>query len=85
MTQTDWINNLSILVLIALLIAAIFLIVLLYRANRLMYKIDHLSETAGQFVKDIVPAMVNMATVSAAVQAVLKTVSEHLHELKKHK
>lgn len=83
MTQIDLINNLSVLLLLALLVASIFLFVLLYRANRLMYKLDHLSETAGQFVKDIVPAIVNMGTISTAVEAMVKTVSEHLHEFKK--
>lgn len=83
MTTTNWINDLSILVLLALLVAAIFLIVLLYRANKMLYKIEHLSDTARQFVKEIVPAIVSMGTISASVQAILRTVTDHLKELKK--
>ncbi len=77
MTSTDWINNLSILVLIALLVAAIFLITLLYRANKMLYKIEHLSETAKDFVKEIVPAIVNMGTMTTAIQAILRTLGDH--------
>lgn len=85
MTQTDWINILTILVLVAFLVAAILLIIALYRANRWLYKLDHLGETAGKFVKDIVPAIVNMGTISTAVHAVLATVAEHLKDIKKGK
>ncbi|HSX42206.1 MAG TPA: hypothetical protein VLE93_02550 [Candidatus Saccharimonadales bacterium] len=84
MSSTDWINTLTILVLIVFLVAGVLLVIVLYRANRWLYKLDHLNETARQFVKEIVPAIVNMGTISVAVQSILRTVSEHLHELRKN-
>ena len=74
---TDVINILSIVVLIGFVIALGFLIALLYRANRAMAKIDHLSDTFKSFVSDIVPAIVNIGTVTTAVHGVIRAFTDH--------
>lgn len=83
MGSIDWINTLSIIVLVGFIIALGFLIALLWRANRLLYKIDHLNQTLQGFVREIVPAIVNVGTIASAVQAVLRSVSDHLSDQKK--
>jgi uncharacterized protein YoxC len=83
MEAIDWINILSIVVLGGFIIALGFLIALLWRANRVLYKIDHLNQTLQGFVRDIVPAIVNVGTIASAVQGVLRSVSEHLGEANK--
>lgn len=85
MNVFDWINILSLVVLVSFVVALIMLIVLLYRANRVLYKIDHLSGTFKGFVQDLVPAIVNMGTIATAVQSVLRVLVEHLGEEKKKK
>lgn len=76
MATVDLINWLSIIVLVGFLVALGFLIVLLYRANRLLYKLDHLSNTFRSFVEEIVPAIVNIGTVTTAVHGVLRALTE---------
>lgn len=70
------INDLSVVVLIGFVIALGYLIALLYRANRLVGKLDHLSETFRGFVSDIVPAIVNVGTVATAVQGILRALHQ---------
>jgi len=82
MESLDWINLLSIVVLVGFTIALVMLIVLLWRANRLLYKLDHLNNTFQGFVRDIVPAIVNVGTIATAVQAVLRNLTEHITESK---
>jgi len=77
MNVTDWINILSVTVLIGFIIALVFLIVLLYRANKAMARIDHLSDTFRKFVEDIVPAMVNIGTITTAIHGVLRAFADH--------
>lgn len=79
MDTTTTINYLSIVVLIGFIIALGYLIALLYRANRLVGKLDHLSETFRGFVADIVPAIVNVGTVATAVQGILRALHQHDH------
>lgn len=76
------INILSVVVLFGFIIALIFLIVLLYRANRAMARIDHLSETFSDFIKEIVPAIVNIGTISTALHGVMRAFTDH-HKHKK--
>jgi len=76
MENTEIINLLSIVVLIGFVIALIFLITLLYRANRLVAKLDNLSGTFKSFVSDIVPAIVNVGTVATAVQGIMRALHE---------
>lgn len=76
MTAEELFNIGSFVLLVGLAIALILLIVLLWRANRVLYKIDHLQETLGQFVKEVVPAIVNIGTVMSAVEAVMSQISE---------
>lgn len=71
MTQ-DWINWLSIIVLLGFLVALIYFIIVLHRANRVITRLDNLTGTFGGFVKEIVPAIVNMGTVVTAVQSILR-------------
>lgn len=80
----DVINMLMIAVLAGFLVALGFLIALLYRANRVMARLDHLQDTFKSFVKEIVPAIVNIGTISTAMHAVLRTLSEHPVRPKKH-
>lgn len=77
MDTTTTINYLSIVVLVGFVIALGYLIALLYRANRLVGKLDHLSETFRGFVADIVPAIVNVGTVATAVQGILRALHQH--------
>ncbi len=72
MSTTDLINYLSVFVLIGFLIALVFLIALLYRANRIVGKLEHLSETFRSFVADIVPAIINVSTIASAVEGILR-------------
>lgn len=76
MTAEELFNIGSFVLLVGLAIALILLIMLLWRANRVLYKIDHLQETLGQFVKEVVPAIVNIGTVMSAVEAVMSQISE---------
>ncbi len=82
MSTVDVINYLSITVLIGFIIALGFLISLLYRANKLVYKLDHLQETFKKFVEEIVPAIVNIGTVTTAVHGVLRAMTDHKKEKK---
>lgn len=83
MTAEELFNIGSFVLLVGLAIALILLIVLLWRANRVLYKIDHLQETLGQFVKEVVPAIVNIGTVMSAVEAVMSQISEFKKSEKK--
>lgn len=86
METTTVINYLSIVVLVGFIIALGYLIALLYRANRLVGKLDHLSETFRSFVADIVPAIVNVGTVATAVQGILRALNDRdHHSAKSHK
>jgi len=77
MTIFDWTNYLTVIALVLFIIAIIYLIILLHRANRIVSKVDHLSDTFRGFVADIVPAIVNMGTVVTAVQSVLRQLVDH--------
>jgi len=79
MDTTTVINYLSVVVLIGFIIALGYLIALLYRANRLVGKLDHLSATFRGFVADIVPAIVNIGTVATAVQGILRALHQQQH------
>ena len=83
MTVFDWMNVLSIIILVGFIIALGFLIALLWRANRVLYKLDHLGRTFQEFVRDAIPAIVNVGTVATAIQAVLKSLAEHVIDIKK--
>lgn len=72
----DAVNILMIVVLCGFIVALGFLIALLYRANRLLGKLDNLSDTFKSFVKDIVPAIVNIGTISTALHGVLRILTE---------
>lgn len=81
----DIINILSIVVLFGFIIALGFLIALLYRANRTMAKLDNLSGTFSGFVKDIVPAIINIGTISSAMHSVMRSWTEHVKSKDKSK
>lgn len=84
MTQIELINYLSIVVLIGFIIALGYLIVLLHRANRIVAKLDNLQQTFASFVSEIVPAIVNIGTISSAMHGILRAL--HIgHEEKKSK
>ena len=72
MTQVDLINYLSIIVLVGFVVALGYLIVLLHRANRILGKIDNLQQTFKDFVSQIVPAIVNIGTISTAMHGILR-------------
>ncbi|HUD20992.1 MAG TPA: hypothetical protein VMQ44_02930 [Candidatus Saccharimonadales bacterium] len=76
------INGLMVTVLVGFVVAVILLISLLYRANRLVYKLEHLQETFKAFVRDIVPAIVNIGTISTALHSVLRSMHEERHSAK---
>lgn len=82
MTTEELISTLTVLVLIAFLIALIYLIVILHRANSVIAKFDSLSTIFRSFVSDIVPAIVNVGTLMTAVQSILRQLSNH-HEQSK--
>ncbi|MEX2012496.1 MAG: hypothetical protein WD970_01935, partial [Patescibacteria group bacterium] len=56
-------------------IALGYLIVLLHRANRILGKIDNLQQTFSSFVSEIVPAIVNIGTISTAMHGVLRALN----------
>lgn len=72
MTQLEIINFLSIIVLIGFIVALGYMIVLLHRANSILGKINSLQQTFTSFVKDIVPAIVNIGTISTAMHGILR-------------
>jgi hypothetical protein len=72
MSQVELINYLSIVVLVGFIVALGYLIVLLHRANRILGKIDNLQQTFTDFVSQIVPAIVNIGTISAAMHGILR-------------
>ncbi len=74
MVSIELINTLAAVVLVGFIVALIYLIVLLYRANRMMGRIEHLSTTFRDFVADIVPAIVNMGTIATALESVLRAI-----------
>jgi peptidoglycan biosynthesis protein MviN/MurJ (putative lipid II flippase) len=84
-TIDQTINGLSVLVLIGFLIALIYLIALLYRANRLLDKLDHLSVSFKSFVEDLVPAIVNVGTIARAVEVILHNLQPHPSHRLTHK
>lgn len=73
----DWINFLSVFVLLGFLVALAYAIVLLHRANRVVGRLDNLTGTFRGFVAEIVPAIVNMGTVVTAVQSILRQLVEY--------
>lgn len=83
MTIIDWTNYLTVTALVLFIIAIVYLIVLLHRANKIVGKVDHLSDTFRGFVADIVPAIVNMGTVVTAVQSILRQLVDHNREKSK--
>ncbi|MEK7170738.1 MAG: hypothetical protein AAB774_00310 [Patescibacteria group bacterium] len=79
----DWINWLSVIVLLGFLVALVYFIIVLHRANRVVTRLDNLTGTIGGFVQEIVPAIVNMGTVVTAVQSILRQlVPDHKDEKK---
>ncbi len=73
MTAPELINILAVAVLGLFFIALIYLIVLLYRANRILGRMENLSTTFRSFVSDIVPAIINFGTIATALESVLRT------------
>lgn len=82
MSQIELINYLSIVVLIGFIIALGYLIVLLHRANRIVAKLDNLQETFSSFVSEIVPAIVNIGTISSAMHGILRALHIEREEKK---
>jgi len=74
MVSIEVINTLAAIVLGGFIIALVYLIILLHRANRMMARIENLSGTFRSFVADIVPAIVNMGTIATALESVLRAV-----------
>lgn len=72
MDSISTINFLSILVLLLFVVALVFFIVLLYRANRILSRFEHLNETIRDFVAGIVPAIVNVGTIASAIEGILR-------------
>lgn len=76
MINEELINGLSIIILLGFLVALFYLILLLYRANKVLAKLDHLGETFRSFVSDIVPAIVNVGTIATALEAILRSLHQ---------
>jgi len=72
MSAAQLIDYLSVLVLLGFLIALLYLIILLYHANHVVKKLDHLGETLKQFVGEVVPAIVNIGTLATAMEAIIR-------------
>lgn len=85
MTQVELINYLSIIVLFGFIVALGYLIVLLHRANRIVAKLDNLQQTFASFVSEIVPAIVNIGTISTAVHSILRSLHIEKEQTKKSK
>lgn len=72
----DWINILTIVVLVLMAVALIYAIVLLQRANRIVGKFDNLGSSVRGFISEVLPAVVNVSTIMAAIQGILSTFVE---------
>jgi hypothetical protein len=75
-TTATIIDYLSILVLVGFAVALGFLIALIYRANRLLSKLDHIGDSFKVFVEDVAPAIINIGSVTKAVHSVLSYLAE---------
>ena len=82
MDLNTMINAATLVILIVFLIALIFLLTLLYRANRLVHKVEHLSGTFEAFVREIVPAIVNVGTLATAVESIMRYIQKEKEEKK---
>jgi|GEM_PF-1244935 len=80
MNVAQLIDYLSVLVLLGFLVALLYLVILLYHANHIVRKLDHLGETMKQFVGDVVPAIVNIGTLATAMEAIIR----YLHHEKEN-
>jgi len=74
MSSIELVNTLAAVVLIGFIIALIYLILLLHRANRMMSRLEHLSGTFRSFVADIVPAIINFGTIATALESVIRSI-----------
>ena len=83
MTQLEIINYLSITVLVGFVVALVYFIILLHRANRILGKLNNLQETFTSFVSGIVPAIINIGTISTAMHGILRAL--HLEKETKGK
>lgn len=77
MTASDIIPSLSVVVLILAIIVLVYMIVVLYRANKVIGRFDNLTDSFHGFVSEIVPAIVNMGTISTAVHAIMRQLADH--------
>ena len=87
-TFDNIIQSFTILILVVFLVALIYLLTLLYRANKLVHKIENLSSTFESFVREIVPAIVNVGTLATAVQHIMHYITterEKTHSTKEGK
>lgn len=72
MTTPDLINILTVIVLIGCAIALVFLIMLLFRANRAISVIENFGDNFSTFVRDLVSSLVSVGTVAAAVHKLVE-------------
>lgn len=79
------INWLSVLVLLGFLVALVYLISMLYRVNRILNRVEHLSDTFRSFVSEIVPAIMNIGTIATALESVIRSLNSDHHAGKSHK
>ena len=74
---SEWIDFLSILVLLLFLVALVYLIVLLHRANRIVGRLDNLGETFRSFTAELIPTIINVGTIANAIHRILKVLTDH--------
>lgn len=80
MNSVELINILAVAVLVGFIVALLYLIILLHRANRMLGRLENLSGTLHNFVAEIVPAIINVGTIATAMEAVLRRIHVNNHE-----
>jgi ABC-type phosphate/phosphonate transport system permease subunit len=80
MTIANWNNDLLLVALVLLIVVLVYALVILVRANRTMARLDHMSDTFVTFAEKLIPAVLNIGTITTAVQALLQTLPHHKSE-----
>ena len=73
-------TGLTILVYIALvllIVVLIYALVFLIRHNRAMTKVDNLVTVFSDFAEQLIPAVMNIGTVTTAVHSLLEAIAKH--------
>ncbi|OGD61232.1 hypothetical protein A3A71_01385 [Candidatus Berkelbacteria bacterium RIFCSPLOWO2_01_FULL_50_28] len=82
MDTTTLIDTLAVVVLGLFAVALVYLIVLLHKLNTTVNRLSNIPELIYSFFERVVPAIVNVSTISTAVHGVLKSFLDHTTKAK---